>query len=120
MRPVRRWVHSVSLGSFGFTLGSLGSFRFVGLILVCPGGRWVNFGVPWLSFGSFGVAGFVPMRPGDRWVHSVSLDSVWCTLGVVGFIRGRWVHSAMDRWVHLGSSGFTQRFARFIWGRQVD
>ena len=32
------------------------------------------------------------MRPGGRQVHPGSLGSLMCALGVVGFIRGRWVH----------------------------
>ena len=40
------------------------------------------------------------MRPGGPRVHSVSFGSRMCVLGVVGFIRGRCVHS-----VHPGAVG---------------
>ena len=32
------------------------------------------------------------VRPGGHLVRSGSLSSVGCTLGVVAFVRGRWVH----------------------------
>ena len=44
------------------------------------------------------------MRPGERWIHSRSLGSFGCDLGVVGFIKGRWVHSGAS-WGSLGSFG---------------
>ena len=47
------------------------------------------------------------MRSG---VLSGSLSSFWCNLGVVGFVRGRWVHSGVS-WESLGSFGVV----RFIW-----
>ena len=90
-RPVGRWFHA---------------------------GRWVHplwhSGTPWRSFGVGGftrvrssvVVGFTRVRPGERWVYPGSLGSLRCALGivvfipglvhsmrVVGFIRGRWVHS---------------------------
>ena len=45
------------------------------------------------------------MRHGGHWVHQGSLGSLARAQGVVGFIRGRWVHSG-GRWfnpVSLGS-----------------
>ena len=57
------------------------------------------------SSGSFGVVG---VRTGCHGVHS-ALNSFGCTLGVIGFIRGRWVHSG----VPWGSSG-SFRIVRFI------
>ena len=129
MHPGRSWVHSVSLGSFGCMLGSLGSLRFFGFIRVCPGGRWVHFGVPWWSFGSFGVLWFVRMRPGGRsdhlaccgcrCVHSGSFGS---TLGDVGFIHGVVGHVRVQPggcWVHsgwLGSFKFALGVGGFVRG----
>ena len=80
-------VVSVSLGSFERALG------VVGLIIV----RCVHLGALWLSSGSFEFVGFIPARSVGNRVHSgslssfgaprVSLGSITCTLGVVGFIR---------------------------------
>ena len=49
------------------------------------------------------INGFTGVPAGGVWVHSVRLDGRWVhagslsslgfALGVVGFIRGRWVHS---------------------------
>ena len=74
VRLGRRWVNSVSLGSFGCTLESLSSFRFVEFIRGC---HWVHFGMHCWSLGSFWVVGFIRMhsirfirlRPWRRWVH---------------------------------------------------
>ena len=70
--------------------------------------RWVNWGAPWESSGTLGVAGFIELRSDCRRVRSGSLGSLgcalrfllrWgllcslgCALGVVEFVRGRWVH----------------------------
>ena len=50
------------------------------------------------------------VRSGDLWVHPVPLSSLVYALGVIGFIRGRWVHS-VSPWGSLGSSGVV-RFTR--------
>ena len=55
--------------------------------------RWVHLGAPWGSLRSSVDVGFTRVRPGVRWVHPGSLRSLRCALGVVGFIRGRLVHS---------------------------
>ena len=84
------------------------SFWLVGCIEVHPGdrsGRWAQWGTPWGSSGSSAVAGFSALCPmrcrvrsgslgsvggalGCLRVGSVSLVSVGCDLGVVGFVRG--------------------------------
>ena len=56
------------------------------------------------------VVGFTRVRPGGRWVHPGSLGSLRCALIIVGFIRGRLVHSGSP-WGSLGSSGLVW-FAR--------
>ena len=67
MRPGRRWVHSVSLGSFGCALRSLGSLGYalvvVGFILVYAlvvvgfiRGSWSRLDALW---GSFWVVEFI-------------------------------------------------------------
>ena len=53
------------------------------------GCRWVHWG----SLGSFRIVGLIQVCPGGQWLDSASLRSFGCTLGVVGFIRVRWVHS---------------------------
>ena len=104
---------STSWGSLGFALGSLGSFEVVWLVhLRSLGSLWFTLGVveyalvvtgfhrrcwvhlvsPWVSLGSSGLTGFTRIRPGVLSVYSGSLGSLWIAMGVVGFIRGRWVH----------------------------
>ena len=65
---------------------SLGSFRFVSLIWVRPGGRYVRSH----SSGSSGyaevVAEFVRMRLGGRCICTGSPGSYGCALMVSGFI----------------------------------
>ena len=63
---------------------SFGSFGFVRLIRVPPGGRWVH-----------------SVHPGGRCVHSGSFSSFWCALDVVRF---RLVYSGA-LWGSLGSIG---------------
>ena len=122
----------MTLGSFGCTLGSLGSFGVVGFSRLPPGGRWVHLkslgsfvcalrlvgcirgrcfdsDARWGSLGSvafrcgLGVVEFIQVRPGHRWVHSVSL-------GLFGLQPvGRWVYS-----VSLGSFGCNTGVIRFI------
>ena len=69
-------------------------------------GRWFHAGGPCWALGSCGVVGFIlggtRVRPGGRWVHPESLDPLGCALGVVAFIRSRWVHSGTP-WGSLGS-----------------
>ena len=55
-------------------------------------GHWVHQGAPCVSSGSSGVAAFIGVCPGGRRVHPMSLGSLGSALGVVGFIRGRWVY----------------------------
>ena len=66
--------------------------------------------------GTSGVVVFNLVCPWGRWVHLGSLDSLVFALGVVVFIRLRWVHShdvlfIRGLWVHLRSPcvsvGFT-------------
>ena len=54
--------------------------------------NWGHWDPPWGSLDLFGVVGLIRARPVGRWIHSVSLGSFGCALGVVGFIRVRWVH----------------------------
>ena len=63
--------------------------------------------VPWGSIGSFRDVGFAHAHHACRWVYPVSLGSLACTLGVVGYIRDRWVHSRA-LWGSLGSSGVVE------------
>ena len=71
-----------------------------------------------------GVVRFSLVRPGGRWVHPGLFGSLVFALGVVGFIRGRWIHSG-TRWGSLDSTGvfgFTKVSAGvvgFIRGRWV-
>ena len=70
-----------------------------------PRCRWVNPG----SLDSLGFDLGVVMFIRVRWIHSCesrgSLGSFVCALGVIGFIRGRWFHSCVP-WGWLGSPGF--------------
>ena len=72
--------------------------------------RWVHPGsfgshaLPWVSLGSLVLVGFTRVRSADLWVHPETLSSFGCALGVIGFIRGGWVHSGKP-WESLGSSG---------------
>ena len=84
MRTVGLLVHPVSLDSLVWALG----------VVVIIGDRLVNWGTPLGSLGSSWVIGFIGVRPGGRQIHPGSLG---CSLGIVGFIR--------CRWVHFGSSG---------------
>ena len=68
-------------------------------------GGWVPLGAPYGSSGSFGVVGLMWVRPGGLRVNSWSLGSFVCALGVVGFIRDRWVHWLSTPWVSSGSFG---------------
>ena len=47
------------------------------------------------------------MRPKCRWVYLGSLGSLTLVLGVVGFIRGRWIYWRVPLWslVYPGSLG---------------
>ena len=64
-------------------------------------GRWIHWGARLMSLGPFGDACLIGVHPGDSGVRSGSPGSLWCALGVVGFVRGRWVHSGAT----CGSSG---------------
>ena len=98
-----RWVHSSprwgSLCSLVFAMG------------VVAWDRWVHSGSRWGSLGSSGVVGFTRVRAGVCWVHPGSLVSLgfalWVVefaLGVVGFMRGRWVQLGSP-WESFGSFG---------------
>ena len=82
-------------------------------------GSWVNSRAPSESLGSLpsarGVVGFTPTSAGGlwlirgrwvhfgcRWVHPMSLGSLACPQGVVGFIQVRWFHSHAP-WGSIGS-----------------
>ena len=87
--------------------------------------RWVHSVSRWGSLRSSGVVGFTRVRtaarsvhPGSLWFTSVRLGCLFGSsrvvrftlVRVVGFIRGRWVHSGSP-WGSLGSSwvvGFTR------------
>ena len=111
VRPQGRWVHDLSFGLLGFALCIIA-------FIMC---RWVRIGAPWGSLGSSGMVGIARMRPGGslglygvvevtqvhprvRSVQAGSLGSLLCSLGVVQFFRGRWVHSGARRGP-LGSFG---------------
>ena len=72
---------------------SLGSFGVVGFTRVRPGGlrfirgHRVHWGALLGLSGSSGVARVIGVRAGGCQVHPCSL---WCALGVVGFISGSW------------------------------
>ena len=83
MRPVGLWVHPEPLGSFRCALG--------------------NWGAHWGSSGSSGDAGLIGVHPGDRRVRPGSLDFLGYVLGVVGYVRGRWVHWGAP-WKSSGTS----------------
>ena len=122
--PWVRQVHPWSFVSLGWVLGvvrfirvhcgilcwSSGSFEVAGFIAVRPvGGRvhqgsCVHLGVRLVSSESSGVAGFIGVHPVDRRVHPGLLGSLGCALGIVWFIRGRWVHWGAP-WGSLDSSG---------------
>ena len=128
VRPGGRWVHPRSLCLLGFALvvdgfirshwvdcssrsGSLGTLGFalwlVGFIrdrwvhkvrtevVRFNWDRWVHSRSPWVSLGlSRGVR--FTLRGGR--VHPVSFGSLGFALGVVGFIRSRWVQSGSPLW----------------------
>ena len=49
------------------------------------------------------MVAFTRAYPGCHSVHYMSFGSLARALGVVGYIRSRWVHSrALWRWVHPG------------------
>ena len=95
------WGHRIRLWS----IGSLGcALVVVGFVL----DRWVHMGTPWESSGSVGVAGFIGFRPRCRRVRLGSLGSLWSDL------RGRQLRS-----VSLGSLGCALGVVGFVWGRSV-
>ena len=63
--------------------------------------------MPWVSSGS---SGDIWVCTGGHPVHPVSLASLLCTVGVVGFVRGDWVDWGAS-WPSSGSSVV----AEFIW-----
>ena len=80
-------------------------------------GRWVHSCAPWSSLASSGVVWFTQACTRCPWVHSWWLGSFACALGVVGFIRGLWVHlRALDSFGVVGftlaPSGSLSSFAR--------
>ena len=118
-------VHPGSLGSLGCTLGVVrffqggtrvrargrwvhhGSLGFLGVVLIVRS-RWIHSYAPWGLLRSTGVVRFTRERTVVRWVHAGSLGSsgsaLGYALGVVGFIRGCWVHSGAP-WGCFGVSG---------------
>ena len=89
-----RFVHLCS------PLASSGSSGVIRFTRVRPGGSWAHPGsLCSLRFAlragvwSSSFVGFAPVRLGCCWVHPELLGSLELDLGVVGFIRGRWVHS---------------------------
>ena len=100
----------MSLGSLGCALGVVGfttvagflkcTLRMARVISGCsahwgePWGLSGSFGVigaPWGSSATSGVVGFIKVCPGGRRIRPWSLSSLECTLGFIGFIKGRWV-----------------------------
>ena len=143
VRPGGSWVHPWLLGSLQCTL-------------VIVRGRWVHYSAPWVWLGSSGVAeftrvrslrsswvvGFTRVRRSCRWIHPCSLGSLFFVLGVIGFIRGLWVHSGSPcgslgssvvvgfirvrpsdswgaRWGSLSTSGVVRFIRVRPWGRCV-
>ena len=95
----------------------MGSSGVVGITRVRAGvvgfirNRWVHSGSHCGSLGSPGIVRFTQLRAGGRWVHPGSLGSldlaladVGFALGVVGFMRGRWIHLDSP-WGSLDSTG---------------
>ena len=86
---------------------SLGSSAVVLFIRARPGvvvyirDRWAHSSSLRWSLGSSGVIGFTRVHSGGRSVYLWSLCSLVRSLGVVRFIRGRWVDSIVTwgRWV---------------------
>ena len=115
----------IDLVHSGVHCGPLGSLRFVrfirvchsgsfaslgcalGVIRVCPGGRWVHSVlfvlVIWFDLvrlihsgaplGPLGSIAFILESLGGCLVHSASFVSFGCALGIAGFIQVRAVHS---------------------------
>ena len=133
-RNWRRRVHSGLFGLFGRALvvfgliqvllvrsgtpyGSSSLFGFIGLIRAYPGGRrFQSFFL--VAFGrAKDVVVFIRVRRRGCLVYLDSLDSFWCTLGVVGFIRVGWVcsrASTSGRLVYSGSLGSFRKIVQFI------
>ena len=67
-----------------------------------------------MSLGSSEVIGFTPACPTGGWFQPVSLGLLAHALGVVGFIRDRWVNSRRHGvlWVYPGS--FTRPTGLFV------
>ena len=59
--------------------------------------------------------GFTQVRPGCCRVHSGWLGSGGCALGVVGFMRDRWVHDGAS-WGSSGSFGCSLGHSGVPWG----
>ena len=81
VRPRDPQVHP---GSLECDLGVVGFVRGPGFIR----SRRVHWGALWAVSRP---AGFTGVRPGGCRIHSGLLDFLGCSLGVVGYIRGRWV-----------------------------
>ena len=124
VHPGGRWVHLVSLGSFGCALGVVGFIRGSSGALLALDSFWcalsvvgyircrcIHSGAPRGSFGSFRFVGFIRVRPGGGWFH---LGVSWGSFGsfeVVSFIRVcpgcSWIHTGL-----LGS--FVQPGGRLV------
>ena len=100
---VCHWVH--------FTEARVSVF---GCTRACPGGRCVHsrasWGHPGLLHRALRVLGFTRVCPRGCWRHPVWLGSLAHALGVVVFIRGRWVLWRAPWWL-LGIS-LIVRFTR--------
>ena len=125
LRPGGRRVHWESLGSIGKLF--VCALVVVGFIR----GRSIHSGAQWVSLRLFGDVGFIQVRPGGHWVvgfiqvsaggcrvHSGSLGSFRCTLGIVGFIWGRWVQLGAP-FELSGTLGSSLGVVVFIRGRWV-
>ena len=127
------------MGSLTCALGVVGFIRHSVVRSCVPRGSLSSSWVvgftraPWVLLGSSAVVGFPDVHlgvcwvhsrvfPGGRWVHQGSLGSLARTLGFVGFIRGRWVHSGCRRFhpVSLTSLARALGVAAFIRSRCVQ
>ena len=64
----------------------------------------VSLGTLWCSLGLVGFTVFIVVRPEGRSVRPWSLGSLGCALEVDGFVRCRWDHLGTP-WGSSGSSG---------------
>ena len=98
--PECRWVHPGSLGSLGCVLWVIGLLW--GRCVLWGERSWSS---PCGSSGSSWVPGFIGMHPVGCLVHLGSIGSSLKALGVVEFIRGRWINRGVHRGSTTGSLG---------------